>query len=128
MATWYVSSAKHSAVTQWAALTAKSVGNFVRQLAAPTAGNERVWRCTTAWTMTERTLSSDAGAWGAIGVDTHGLDACMLASAEKNIWREGAFAIYARTGTGHPVMFERLGYTTAPDVFWKVCSPHSLDA
>ena len=50
MADYYVSSAAHAAVPQWAASTVYSVGDFVRQLAAPAAGSERVFRCTTAGT------------------------------------------------------------------------------
>lgn len=50
MAIWYVGSTKYSAVTQWAASTAYSVGDLRRQLASPTVGNERVFRCTTAGT------------------------------------------------------------------------------
>lgn len=38
------------AVTQWAALTAKTVGQIVRQLAAPTAANERTFICIIAGT------------------------------------------------------------------------------
>lgn len=48
MAAWYVSSAAYTAVTQWAALTSYSIGDLRRQLAAPSVGNERVFRCTTA--------------------------------------------------------------------------------
>ena len=50
MSTQYVGSVQHAAVAQWAALTSYSVGNLRRQLAAPTVGNERVFRCTTAGT------------------------------------------------------------------------------
>lgn len=68
MATQYVGSTKWTAVTAWAASTAYSVGNLRRQLAAPTAGNERVWRCTTAgtsggtepsWTLTAGSTTND---------------------------------------------------------------------
>lgn len=50
MADLFCSSAQWSAVTAWAAGTVYSVGAIRRQLAAPTAGNERVFRCTTAGT------------------------------------------------------------------------------
>lgn len=50
MADLFCSSAQWTAVTAWAATTAYSIGNIRRQLAAPTAGNERVFRCTTAGT------------------------------------------------------------------------------
>jgi len=68
MATWYLGSTKHAAVAQWAATTAYVVGDFVRQLAAPTKDNERVWRCTTAgtsggtepsWTLTKGSTTND---------------------------------------------------------------------
>lgn len=50
MADWYIGSTKWTAVTAWAATTAYVVGDLRRQLAAVTAGNERVFRCTTAGT------------------------------------------------------------------------------
>lgn len=50
MSNWYIGSTKYTAVAQWAALTSYSVGNLRRQLAAPTVGSERVFRCTTAGT------------------------------------------------------------------------------
>lgn len=68
MANWYVSSVAWTAVTAWAASTAYSVGDLRRQLATPTVGNERVWRCTTAgtsggsepaWTLTKGSTTSD---------------------------------------------------------------------
>jgi hypothetical protein len=70
MANWYCSSSSWSAVTPWAASTAVSVGALRRQLATPTVGNERVWRCTTAgttgaseptWTLTKGSTTSDNG-------------------------------------------------------------------
>lgn len=71
MADWYVSSVAHAAVTQWAASTAYSVGALRRQLATPTVGNERVFRCTTAgtsggsepaWTLTKGGTTNDGTA------------------------------------------------------------------
>jgi len=46
MANWYVSAVDYTAVTAWSAV-AHVVGDIVRPTAA-TAGNERVYRCTTA--------------------------------------------------------------------------------
>jgi len=43
---WYVSSVAYAAVAQWAANHAYSVGSYVRQLATPTVGNERVFKAT----------------------------------------------------------------------------------
>ena len=71
MTTQYVGSTLYAAVTQWAALTAYSVGDLRRQLAAPTTANERVFRCTTAgtsgaaepsWTLTVGATTNDATA------------------------------------------------------------------
>lgn len=50
MAAWYTNSVGWTAVTPWAALTAYNIGDLRRQLATPTVGNERVFRCTTAGT------------------------------------------------------------------------------
>lgn len=50
MANWYVSSVGYAAVAQWSAGAAVISGQIVRQLAAPTAGNERCFRCTTPGT------------------------------------------------------------------------------
>lgn len=50
MASWYIGSTKWAAVTAWSALTAHSIGDLVRQNAAPAVGSERVFRCTTAGT------------------------------------------------------------------------------
>lgn len=50
MAIWYCGSTKYTAITQWAAATAYSVGDIRRQLATPSLNDERVFRCTTAGT------------------------------------------------------------------------------
>jgi hypothetical protein len=50
MADRYVGTVQYTAVPVWTASTAYTVGQFVRQAATPTVGNERVWRCTTAGT------------------------------------------------------------------------------
>ena len=71
MANWYCSSTDYAAAPQWAASTAKTLGQIVRQLATPTQGNERVWRCTTAgttgatepaWTLTTGSTTADGSA------------------------------------------------------------------
>jgi hypothetical protein len=49
-ANWYVSSAGWTAVAQYANGHAYTLGQYIRQLAAPTFGNERVFKCTTAGT------------------------------------------------------------------------------
>jgi hypothetical protein len=62
MADWYTSSTAYTAVAQFANTTAYTVGNLIRQLATPTVGNERVFRCTTAGTTTtEQTWSLTKG-------------------------------------------------------------------
>ena len=48
MADLFCSSARWTAVTAWAAVTSYIVGDLRRQLAAIAAGDERVFRCTTA--------------------------------------------------------------------------------
>lgn len=69
MSTWYISSAQWTAVTAWAALTAKSAGNLVRQNAAPSVGSERVFVCIIAgttlaaeptWTTTKGAKTAEA--------------------------------------------------------------------
>lgn len=50
MANWYVSSVAYTAVAQFAISHAYSIGDIIRQLAAPSVGNERCFRCTTAGT------------------------------------------------------------------------------
>lgn len=44
MANWYVGSTKYTAVAQWAALHTYAAGAIVRQLSAPSAGNERCFQ------------------------------------------------------------------------------------
>lgn len=50
MTLYYVGSVQYAAVAQFAVTHAYSVGDIVRQLATPTVGNERCFRCTTAGT------------------------------------------------------------------------------
>jgi|1185.fasta_scaffold10828_2 hypothetical protein len=50
MANWYCSSVAYTAVAQFAISHAYVIGDIVRQLAAPSVGNERCFRCTTAGT------------------------------------------------------------------------------
>lgn len=50
MADWYCGSVQHAAIATWAASTAYTVGQIVRQLATPAVNNERAFRCTTAGT------------------------------------------------------------------------------
>jgi hypothetical protein len=47
---WYVSSVKHTAVAQFAAATAYTAGQLIRQLTAPAVNSERVFVCITSGT------------------------------------------------------------------------------
>lgn len=70
--TWYLSSVAYAAVAQWAASTAYTVGQIVRQLAAPTQGNEIVLVCVVAGTTgaTEPTWTISRGAQTVSGTAT----------------------------------------------------------
>lgn len=70
MANIYLSSVAYAAVTQWSASLTATVGMIRRQLATPSAGNERCWRCTTAgttgateptWSLTANSTTNDNG-------------------------------------------------------------------
>lgn len=70
MSDWYCSSVAWMAVTAWSAGLTATTGMLRRQLATPTVGNERVWRCTTpgttggsepSWTLTKASTTSDNG-------------------------------------------------------------------
>lgn len=75
MANIYTSSARYAAVAQWTAVTAYvstangGRGDYVRQLAAPAVGSERVFRCTTSgtslaaeptWNLTKNATTAEA--------------------------------------------------------------------
>jgi hypothetical protein len=71
MANWYVSSASHSAVAQFAISHAYVIGDIVRQLATPSVGSERCFRCSTsgtsggsesAWTLTKAATTTQGTA------------------------------------------------------------------
>lgn len=68
MATWYCSKSRWDAVAAWAASTAYSIGDIVRQLATPSGDDHRCFRCTTAgtsggseptWTLTKGGTTTD---------------------------------------------------------------------
>lgn len=75
MANWYcrdTGTLGYSAVAKWAALTTYAVGAIVRQLAAPSVGNERCFRASSittgisgaaepTWVLTKGSTTSDAG-------------------------------------------------------------------
>ncbi len=98
MANWYLGSNKHALIAQFATTTAYNVGDIVRQLAAPTIGNERAFRCTTAgtsggaepsWNLTKgsTTNSGTAVFTEVTGNSTYGWAA---AAARINIFMNGA--------------------------------------
>lgn len=73
MSNFYVSSVAYAAVAQWAAATSYSLGQYIRQLATPTYGNDRIFKCTTAGisaAVTEPTWNKADGATTADGVGT----------------------------------------------------------
>jgi hypothetical protein len=72
MANWYVSSVAYASVAQFAINTAYTLGQYVRQLAAPAFGSERVFKCTTAGTSaaTEPTWNLTDGATTTSGTAT----------------------------------------------------------
>lgn len=107
MANVAVSSAKHSAIVQWVALTAYSVGNIRRQLAAPAAGSERAFRCTTAgtsgateplWTLTAGSTTADGTVvWTEeTGLNANGWNAAhaRLRNALATGWSAAGDSIY----------------------------------
>ena len=69
MAVWYCGSVQYAAVAQFATSHAYSVGDIVRQLATPSVGSERCFRCTTAGTSggSEPTWSLGKGATTSTG-------------------------------------------------------------
>jgi hypothetical protein len=96
MANYYVSSVRWTAIPAWSNHVAV-LGEYVRQLAAPTMGNQRVWRCTVAgatgavepaWTLTQNSVTVDNIArW----TQVHGVEAEQLAGN----WRAAAANILA---------------------------------
>jgi hypothetical protein len=105
MALWYTSSVAWTNVTAWAAVTSYSVGDIRRQLAAPTVGNERVWRCTTAglsggseptWTLTKGSTTNDGTAvWTEItGNSTYNWTAPHARLANALSWAAAGDTVY----------------------------------
>ena len=117
MATWYCNagngtSTGHYAIAQWAASTTNSIGDLRRQLAAPTVGNERVFRCTTggvtggtepAWTLTKGATTADGTAvWTEVtGNSTYGWTAChaRLSNATNNGWPAAGDTVYVASAS-----------------------------
>lgn len=96
MANVYVSSVSYTAVAQWAGLTAYSStsnggrGDYVRQLAAPSIANERVFRCTTAgtslasepaWTVTKNGVTTEVA--GPVWTECTGQEADQVSGTWK---------------------------------------------
>ncbi len=107
MADRYVGSTKWTAVTQWAASTAYSIGDLRRQLATPAVNSERVFRCTTAgtsggteptWVLTAGATTNDGSAvWTEVtGNSTYGWNAAhaRIANALASGWSSAGDTIY----------------------------------
>lgn len=113
MAVWYCNygngtSTGYYAVAQWAALTSYSIGDLRRQLAAPSVGSERVFRCTTAgtslasepsWNLTKGATTTEAAGpvWTEVtGNSTYGWTAphARLQSAASSGWPAAGDTVY----------------------------------
>ncbi len=107
MAVWYCGSVQHAAIAQFAISTVYSVGDIIRQLAAPAAGNERAFRCTTAgtsagsepsWNLTKgaTTTSNTAVFTEVTGNSTYGWSAAhsRIANAVKTGWPAAGDRVY----------------------------------
>jgi hypothetical protein len=112
MAFWYCSgditntSSKYYAVAKWAATTAYTLGQIVRQNATPTVGSERCFRCTTAgtslsseptWVLTKGSTTTESGGpvWTEVtGNSTYGWSAphCRLETAMS--WAAAGDTVY----------------------------------
>lgn len=105
MSNWYISSVGYAAIAQWAASTAYTVGQYVRQLATPTVGNERVFKCTTAGTSgaTEPTWSLNGAATTTSGTavftECTGVESEQAAGNWKAPAKNSA-SIFSRGGSG----------------------------
>ncbi len=131
MASWYCGSVQHAAIAQWAASTAYSVGDIRRQLAAPTAGNERAFRCTTAgtsggsepaWTLTKAATTNDNTAvWTEVtGNSTYGWSAAhaRLKNAVVSTWMAAGDTCYVASNhsylTAASYSIQVVGTVSAP--------------
>lgn len=103
MPDWYCGSVQHAAIAQFAISTAYSVGNIVRQLAAPAVGNERAFRCTTAgtsggtepsWSLTKGSTTSTGTA---VFTEVTGNSTYGWAAAAARIDRLAAWALNGDT-------------------------------
>ena len=106
MANYYCSSADYMAVAQWAATHAYSVGNIVRQLAAPAAGSERCFRCTTAgtslaseptWTLTKSATTTESG--GPVWTECTG-QAAYNGDGGGSAWGAPFYSLLGATASG----------------------------
>jgi hypothetical protein len=97
MANYYVSSVAHLAIAQWAASTAYTVGQYVRQLATPAAGSERVFKCTVAGTSgaSEPAWNLNNNATTVSGTATFTQVAGQEAEQLAGNWRAAAFSTNA---------------------------------
>ena len=116
MANRYCGSTKYTAVAAWAASTTYSVGNIVRQLAAPAVGSERCFRASAittgisggtepAWILTANGVTVDGGVtWtectgqaiynGDGGGAAYGAPHARIANAVASTWAAAGDTVY----------------------------------
>jgi hypothetical protein len=96
----YCDSVAYTAVAQWAATHAYTVGQIVRQLAAPTANNERCFLCIVAgtslstepaWVLTRGAKTVEAA--GPTWMECTGLPALCADNTNTNAWHASAGSI-----------------------------------
>lgn len=132
MADWYCSSVAYAAIAAWQASHAYSVGDIVRQSAAPSVGNERAFRCTTAgtsggsepsWTLTKggTTASGSATFTEVTGNSTYGWGAASarlkLVCNASGPWSAAGDTVYVASDhneTSSGLAFNINGTAAAP--------------
>jgi hypothetical protein len=97
VANGYVSSVAWAAIAQFAASTAYTVGQYIRQLATPTYGNERVFKCTVAGTTagSEPTWNLGGGATTTSGTATFTQVGGREAEQQAGNWRAALGTVQA---------------------------------
>lgn len=115
MADWYCGSVEYLAVTQWAASTVVAIGALRRQLATPTAGNERVFRCTTGgttaaseptWVLTKGSTTTESGGvvWTEVtGNSTYNWSAPHAGMFAASSWMAAGDNLYVSDDHAHTI-------------------------
>lgn len=133
MANWYIGSTRHAAIAQWAGTTAYSEGDIVRQLASPSIGNERAFRCTTAgtsgaseptWSLTVGSTTNDGTVvWTEItGNETYGWAAAIARIRSSSAWMAAGDVAFvsdnhSEVGSGAHYSINTNGTNVAPVSF-----------